>query len=251
MKKVKIYTVAFNRPEFIPLQQESLLKYIKDDFEVLVLNNSVGNKHDFKIKEVCEKSGIRCIDVVVRNPIAGAWIGHSNALNWAFHNFIKIDANTIAMVMDHDIFVINEFSVNNYVKDYDVMALPNHSGNLIFPQPIIMLFNIDSLPNKDDINFAGGQVEGIHTDTGGHLWYWLKDHPNLRINYLPAETVVLDYVGIVPEDIIKKYGYMDIKTFTVIDKLFLHYMHASNYCGFEEDYYGWKTTILTHFLASE
>ena len=41
MKPVKIYTYSQWRPDFIPIQYETIKRFVKDDFEYIVFNNGV------------------------------------------------------------------------------------------------------------------------------------------------------------------------------------------------------------------
>jgi hypothetical protein len=247
MKKVKIYTFAFNRPDFIPLQQNSFLKYVKDDFEFIVFNTAITKENGNKIRKICEQLCLKCIDI---DSSQGSISRHGFSLNWAFHNFLKFNKNTITLLMDPDMFLVSELSVNNYIKDFDVAAAFNRNENINFLNPNLIFFNIDSLPNKNDINFMGGEIEGKPTDTGGHLYYWLKDNPDVKIYRIsPVKAVRLDPVGIVPDDIVEKYQH--VNRFLTIGNFVLHYKAASNYRNYPEEFHLWKTTLLNHFLAKE
>lgn len=45
MKKITIYTVADKRPDFIPVQYDTLKKYIRDEYEYIVLNNAIDSRY--------------------------------------------------------------------------------------------------------------------------------------------------------------------------------------------------------------
>jgi len=61
---IKIYTLSHHRPDFIPLQYESIKKYVKDEFEYIVINNAVDNeKNSSEIERVCKDLGVSTIKV--------------------------------------------------------------------------------------------------------------------------------------------------------------------------------------------
>jgi hypothetical protein len=88
--KVKVYTMAYNRPDFIPLQQMTFSKFLKDDFEYIVINSAVTENNDLEIKETCKRLGIKYIDCDTEKRRLGDAV-----IQWIFDNYIKYDANTI------------------------------------------------------------------------------------------------------------------------------------------------------------
>jgi hypothetical protein len=176
LMKVKIYTIAYNRPEFIPLQQMTFLKFLKDDFEYIVINSAVTESNDLEIKETCKQLGIMYIDCDTEKRRLG-----DAAYQWTFDNYMKYDANTIVALLDSDMFMISEFSISDYMNGYDVAGIPESRGYVSYLHPRLTFFNMDTLPNKDDMNLFGGNVEGFITDIGGHLYYWLENNKGLRV----------------------------------------------------------------------
>jgi hypothetical protein len=245
--KVKVYTHVYNRPDFIFLQHMNFLKLIKDDFEYIVFNNAVEEGADQKIKEVCTQIGIKCIDVegrIFQHPSHS----HAYALQWSFHKYIKHDLNTIAVILDSDMFMINGFSFNEYMDGYDVAGLIQ-KRHVTYLCPTIILFNLDTLPNKDDVNFLCGDIEGARVDTGGSLYYWLKNNQELRIRYLATNGIISsknNNLQFLPVELIKEY--VDDYQFGVIEKTFLHYRKGSNWDKRNDEFHKNKTIFLERLL---
>ena len=113
-----------------------------------------------------------------RSNISGA---AATALQWSYDTLWKHGQEGIVAIIDSDMFPIAEFSITEYLKDFDVAATQQKRGHVIYLWNSIMFFNIDMLPDKDNVNIMFGNVEGQATDVGGHLYYWLKNNPQLCI----------------------------------------------------------------------
>jgi hypothetical protein len=246
--KVKIYTHAYNRPDFIPLQQRNFSSLFKDDFEYIVFNNAVDKNNDLKIKEVCEQIGVRCIDIEKRK-LEHPSISHAAAIDWSFHEYIKHDTNTIAVILDSDMFMINEFSIIDYLYGYDIAAIIQNR-HITYLGPAIMFFNLDTLPNKNEMSFMCGDIEGARADVGGRLYYWLKNNPELKIRYMSTNGIIClknNNLQFIPKNLIQEYD--EDYQFGVIEKTFLHYRKGSNWNSKSNEFHKKKTIFLERFLT--
>ena len=59
--KMKIYSIHYNKPEYIKLQKESLDKHIKIDYEFIIVDNSIDDIISSKILEISSNLNIRYI----------------------------------------------------------------------------------------------------------------------------------------------------------------------------------------------
>jgi hypothetical protein len=246
--KVKIYTMAYNRPDFIPLQQMAFSSFLKDDFDFTVFNNSATENDGSRIKDSCSQLGIKCIDVEERTQKT-AGNSHATALEWSFHKYIKYNENTISIIIDSDMFLIQEFSANEYLNCYDLAAVPQSRGYVNYLSPELMFFNIDALPDKDHMEFTGGIVEGFPVDIGGRLYYWLGKNKDLKIRYIVHSGQICsenDNLVLVPREM---ENYQDYR-FDILDKAFLHYGAGSNWNYKSEEYHKNKTDCLEKFLKT-
>jgi hypothetical protein len=246
--KVHIYTFAYNRPEFISMQHRMFVKFLRDEFDYVVFNNAIEKNMEVKIKEECEKLGIQCIDVDERRPQHPSH-AHSSVLQWAFHKYIKHQTNSLSVILDCDIFMIKDFSVNDYMNGYDVAgAIQKRHITYLFPG--LMFFNLKTLPNKDDIDFWCGDIEGARADTGGKLYYWIKDNPNLKIRYMTTNGLIClknNNLQFIPKNLIQEYD--EDYQFGVIEKTFLHYRKGSNWNSKSNEFHKKKTIFLEKFLT--
>lgn len=247
MKKVKIYVNANKRLDFIPLQQKSFLRFLKDDFEYIIFNNADTKENNLAIKELCKELGIKCIDVEGNDHRHPTYAG-TYPVQWSFHKYIKQETDIIAVMLDSDIFMIKEFSVNDYMNGFDVAAIPQFR-HVTYLHIGIMFFNMDTLPNKDDMNFMHGKIEGALTDGGGYLYYWLKDNPGLRVRYIVTNGIICsknNNLQFLPAELVKDY--IDDYQFGVIEKTFLHYRRGSNWDRRSEEFHKNKTILLKRLL---
>ena len=78
-------------------------------------------------------------------------------------------------------FFVNKPSFIKNMYKYDIAALPQPRQHINYLWPNLLFMNIDSLPNKSDMNFMCGYIDGIYVDTGGYLYYWMKNNNDLKV----------------------------------------------------------------------
>ncbi|HNW25768.1 MAG TPA: hypothetical protein PLG15_00390 [Candidatus Gastranaerophilaceae bacterium] len=230
MKKVKIYTWADKTPEFIYRQLETINKFVKDeDFEFIVFNNTPITAYDrrYRIKFICQKLGIKCLDVRFRSFISGSAQICGWGIHWAFHRFFRWEKDTIHVVLDSDMFFIKDFCFNEYLGDNDICAIHQRRENIEYPWNGIMIFG-GNLPDKTSLDFRLGTINGIRTDVGGKIYYWLKKNPDLKIKWM-GHTGHLDISKsiILPESL--RHEYKPEYCFQIIENSILHYRAGSNW----------------------
>ena len=81
------------------------------------------------------------------------------------------------MIVDHDLFVMNEVDESYYNK-HDMVILPQLRGNIEYPWPGLIIFN--NIKRKCEISFDSATIENESCDTGGKMYYYIKDN-NLNI----------------------------------------------------------------------
>lgn len=213
--KVRIYTFAHNRPDFIPIQYETFKKYIKDDFEFIVFNNEKPGSHGGynplrkeEIFKVCEDYGIECIDVRLDDDLRilnnqeqfrnGAYTNGNTACSypftWAWKNYVVKDTN-IAVLIDSDMFLCKDVSFNEIMKDHNFAYVPSYRNDctlkytwngLVFVKP-------QEIPNPEEMSWGCGYVNGTAVDVGGEVYYYLQKYENqLKTLYLDQWGLLVD-----------------------------------------------------------
>lgn len=231
MSKVKIYTWADKTPEFLYQQYETIKKFIKDDdWEFIVFNNVPFPKFDrqVKIKKICKELGIKCLDVRFRTFISGAAQICAWGIFWAYHRFFRWEKDTIHVIFDSDMFFVKDFSFNEYLGNNDIAAIHQRRDDIEYLWNGFVVMRGGELPDKNYFDYRLGDINGVRTDVGGRLHWWLKRNPDLKVRYM-VHTGHLDVSKskILPENIRNDYN-PDFR-FQFIEESVLHYRAGSNW----------------------
>lgn len=250
MSKVKIYTWADKAPDFIYKQYETIKKFIKDeDFEFIVFNNTPVTASDRRnpIKKVCKELGIKCLDVRFRSFISGASYITGWGILWAYHRFFRWEKDTIHVILDSDMFFINDFNFNEFLGNNDICAIHQRRGHVEHLWNGFLFMKGAMLPDKNHLDFRLGTVEGERTDTGGNTYYWLKRNPDLKIRYM-IHTGHLDVSKseMLPENL--RADYKSEYCFQFIENSILHYRAGSNWEKRPKDFVDTKKAYFNRLL---
>jgi len=201
---MKIYSIHYNKPEYIKMQKDSFDRHIKFSYEFIIVNNATDINIKNEITNFTKELGLR--EINCNNPVdSEGSISHLNSFQYILDDVVEGD---VIMIMDHDVFLINDFNID-YYSEYDMVFLPQIRENIEYPWPGLIIFN--KLKNKNDISFNCGQIEGVGCDTGGDLYYYIKNNNPIikRIN---------------------EHHFNDDKTrMANLDDLFIHLISGSNW----------------------
>jgi hypothetical protein len=194
--KVKIFTIANIRPDFIEIQYESIKKFLKDkDFEFIVYNNSFNNKKRYElIENICRKLKIENIKVNhYRDNKNDASLIVADSLNYIWNKYLKYEKD-ILLYIDSDMFLIKDTSVEELMRNYDFAFISNYRGKdfeIKYPWTGFMIFNMNTLPNPIELKWDTGIIFGNRVDVGGLNHYYLSKYEN-RIRILNLEMWTLN-----------------------------------------------------------
>lgn len=178
---VQVFTSVVNRPDFVEIQHKLFKKFMKDDYQFHVVDDSPNEELAEEFKRICEKNSI----VYYRKPqdpnknkesLGRSNIHASITYKWTFDEILlKKYSNDLILFLDSDMFLIDDFSIVDYMKDCIISGLPQTRGKVKYMWNGIMFFNMKKICEIDtDLDFSDGQVEGELTDTNGHLYYYFK-----------------------------------------------------------------------------
>jgi hypothetical protein len=80
--------------------------------------------------------------------------------------------------------LIREFSIREYLKNYDLIGTLQHDRDgkeLDYIWIGSTFMNLKKLPNPNKLNFDITFVNNTFLDSGGSTYYYLKDNPKARI----------------------------------------------------------------------
>lgn len=184
--KVLVMTHAFNKPAFIWWQHATLKKFLKDDYTFIVFNDAPNDNLRIKIGQMCQICKIRCINVPQKihesspgNPSKECAETIQYMLNTVgFHH------PGIVMVLDSDMFPMRELYVEEFLQGYDVATNEQYrkgkNGPVTYFLPNLMIFNMETLPDKYSLKMDLGSIDGANVDTGGYSHYYIQAHRDLK-----------------------------------------------------------------------
>src|SRR5574344_1815420 len=238
MSKVKIYTWADKAPEFLYKQYETIKKYVKDkDWEFIVFNNVPAPKLDRqkKTKKICKELGLKCYDVRFRSFVSGAAQICAWGIHWAYHRFMRWEKDTIHVVLDSDMFFVNDFNFNEFLGNNDICAIHQIRGDIEYLWNGFVIFRGANLPDKYHFDYRLAKIDGERTDVGGKLHFWLKRNPKVKVKYI-KHTGHLDISKSVMLPEVIRADYKNEYSFQFIESSILHYRAGSNWDKKSKDF---------------
>ena len=238
--KIRLLTFHYNLPELIEIQVKTLNKFIEDDFELIVFNDAKDPNVEQKIHETCDKYNILCIRyepewhlIDPLNDKFNAWtsdpniyshigrfipdwpkshphlhvsVRHCHVLQYALDHF-GYHHDDIVGVIDGDCFPIRPVNLRNLINDNHIAGIRKYvvEDNLDYLWVVFTIFNPNTIPHKEDLNFQIDLINNKVHDTGSHTYHFLNDHPDVRCLKFPGEQSAGFYHWNVRE--LKKYGF--------------------------------------------
>lgn len=285
--QVLIITHAFNRPDFIEMQCRTFKKFFKDDYRFVLFNDANNEPMSAQIKVMCQEWGIECIRVpqeIHDRPYHKRWPGepyhrpnirHANAIQYSLDT-LGFNHDGILLIIDSDMFPVRPFSITEYMKDADTAGVFRGfrpDGGYIWPG--ICFLNMATLPNKRDINFNCGFIDGYSVDVGGHTYCYFRDNPTVTkkgITEISSYQLFCPHTGIPMRNCkmdtpqaeqirqLKEHGFND-KEITFLQKrphtvhfnlnnIFFHHGAGTNYENYPYEHVENKRKMIFEFLES-
>lgn len=202
--KVLIFTYAHNRPEFIEWQHHTFKKFVQDDYEFVVFNDAVNHNFSRQIQEKCAQCNIRCISIP-QSIHDSPHIVHpeANFVSARNCNVVKYSLDTvgfyhddIVVLVDSDLFLIKPFSFKQFLSGYQLAGRYRTCSELHncaadhphCPSPIqylwigLVFIDMPHLPNRHQLHFNCGRINGVFYDAGGGSALYLQNNPSVKVN---------------------------------------------------------------------
>ncbi len=220
MKKVTIYTLADKRPDFIPVQFETFKKFVKDDYEYVVVDNCIDSrKRSAALRETCKSLGIGYMKVKIDRDLmrkngqnATTWIGtYKNGsiaagygFNFVWKKICEYNKDRLVVIIDADMFVCRPISWNEELEGNDAAFIHQYRGLsenndkflVNYPWNTLCVFNPAKIPDLEKMNWNSGvskkyYIENFAVDTAGYIHFWMKEN-RLNVKHL-SEYAIHDY----------------------------------------------------------
>ncbi len=237
---IRIYTFAFNNPEFLEKQHACFKKFMKQDHELICINNASDRMHWQRILDKAHNLHIKHYTPEgVSHAKAGT--SHQQALNWAWNNLIKHE--DIVIIVDHDMFPVREFQL---YEGYDIASVMQGRGEHIkYFHPGIMIIH-PSAPDRDRFDFTGTYIDGLACDSGGNMHHYLQQHPEIKIKELSMVNVSSEQGNL---DVIPPVeNYNEENPMQICEDFLLHFRAGSNWCHDPADVFNRKKLHLEQTL---
>lgn len=206
--KTLVFTTAFNRPDFVELQDKLFKKFLEDDYEFWVISDANTPERQSSIKEICDARGIQFRQVpqeihdrpyLPRGPelsFHNPNVRHCNSAQWAWDNFFSHHDGPV-MIIDSDLFLIRPFSIEKALKNKHLGGIYSGTLDMVTGEPVsylwlvLILFNNPVLPERESICFNCGYIPGTNAvcDSGGWTNLYLNKYKDLlKVNALNFVT---------------------------------------------------------------
>jgi len=158
---IKIFAIHFNRPDFILLQNKTLRKFVKEDFEYVVVNNASQPEIRNVLEQAAKSISIRTIQVFenIDQHAAAAYPGyhHSIAMNQILRDEIK-NQNDICVILDGDMFLLKPYSFEEKMKGVQLLGGLLQQKGRYWLTPVAIGMKPFELPDFDSINLIGSHI---------------------------------------------------------------------------------------------
>jgi len=209
--KVGIVIVTYNVSALLWKQIELIRKYCKDDYDIIIVDNSNDNDAIDAIRYISTESRVGYMKT--QSAHGSGSDSHVFACNTSF--FKLRDDYDFFFYLDHDNFPIRDFSVTGILNGKCIAGLGQHKSKLYF-WPGCVMWNNTTI-DKDIIDFSVSHELGL--DTGGNLYKVIEKYG--------IESCVFFNEKYYENPGFKKSFYNFYAT--INDDMFMHFINASNW----------------------
>jgi len=192
---MKIYTICFNRPEFIELQLKSAIKFVEDFEELIVLNNAVDNLENYKkINETCQALNIKCYQIPfkyaeyykVSNSHSAAF-----SMNYLFEEVLQDHEN--CCIIHSDMFFIKRVNLQELLSDNDIIYYPQYRQNfgIHYCYDGFCILNLVKNKSLKTMKWNNGVLISNTelTDAGGATHFFFEQNKSLKKNFVEEYSI--------------------------------------------------------------
>ena len=221
--KTQIFTFVFNRPDLLVKQIGCLKKFLIGDYNINVVCDYREDTHISEFQKICEDLKINFYKHESENGSNPSYY-HGYSVTWAYENImLKNYSEDYALILDHDMFLIDSFDVSKQIEDYAISGCIQTRENVNYIWPGLIILNLQQV--KDTLfDFLPCIVNNQMLDTGGGTHHLLENLP-----FKPSDVEYPDSFDQIDLTTIDEgYGFE-----LHMDQKFFHYRNA---CGWHNSY---------------
>lgn len=223
--KTRIFTLVFNRPDLLQQQIDSFKKNLKSEYQFNVVYDTRDNEYLKDFTKICDKNEVNFYHHVSQPGKTASFYG-SDTFRWTYENIILNDPEeSIILVLDHDMFLIDEFDVNEFMNGYDIATPTQTREHIKYPWQGLFFFRRSILAPKK-WNFHPVIIDGISCDAGGGL-HSLYEDDSINPRHIAVEYPD-EYEGINLKEYDDGFGFELFENAT--------FLHARNSCHWHNGY---------------
>lgn len=223
---VQIFTSVVNRPDFVEIQKKLFDKFLKNDYEFHVVDDSIDENVSKEFQNICQSNSIKYHKKDTKDSNLNPAQACASAIQWTYDNLIlKNHSEDKILFLDSDMFLIDNFDIEKYLDDCFISGLPQIRGNVKYLWNGIMLFDMKKIFEIDPyISFSDGVVEGHLTDVGGETYFYFKKN-NISFKETDVQYPThFEDIELQNENLTKGYNFE-----LHLNGKFLHYRAATNW----------------------
>lgn len=203
--KIGIIIITYNAHQLLLKQVEKINKHCKDDFEIVIIDNSTNQQSIDAIKYYCEQ--LKLVYVKTKSSSQNGSSSHSFAANLSYKMFKETYDSFL--YLDHDCFPIKDFSISEILNGKQLAGIGQKKGDITYLWPGCLMFN-----RIDDIDFSPNHE--LKLDTGGNLYKVITETNTVFFNEEHVQN---------PEFNKNFYDFYSL----IHNGTFLHFINASNW----------------------
>ena len=254
-RMVIIYAFYPNRPEFMPVQARCFRRFLRDDYELRIVNSATS-------ESVCAEIAATAADLSLPTLIVAAPDGslppshaHAQLIHGVLRNQPTPTRDSIICLIDSDMFLLRDFSFHDFLEGYAFAGRKDRRGDVRYLAGSgILAINTALVPSVMDLDFTPTCIVGVHTDTGGGLYHYLTNHPTAEprgFAYSGKINARNGNLSCLPDAFRDQYD--DRFAIEVWEHAFLHYVSGSNWDkrggDFHEHKWDYVSTLVDGCIA--
>lgn len=121
-KKLFVIVLAFNQPELIKLHYAAMRKFLRDEHEYFIMDNSSDESRSREIREFCLDRHIHYVRLP-KNPGIDESTNPGFAFNWIYRNLVERLKPARFGFIDSDLFPVEPVSIDPYLDDGEAWGI--------------------------------------------------------------------------------------------------------------------------------
>jgi hypothetical protein len=209
--KVSIFYFAVNDKFPIDIAYRQFKKYLKDDFDFILLNDAADTQIEHSINTIASANNIKSVRVPQHIHNSGPQdpsFAYSTSLNWALHEYAAQNDFEIIVLMHSDVFPVCDVSIVDILGEYIIASTTEFrirdNVGITYLYPAFTIINMKKLSNPQVLDF--GTEPGL--DVGGKTYEFIKNFSN-QVKFINNHQIEY-FIAILENDPAAEYYKADL-----------------------------------------